>query len=237
MKRLLTTGIACCFALGIWLSAAQAYEAGAVSGGGSISGEVKYDGNAPAPKKLEVTKDGEVCGSAAKDSPELIVGGNKGIKNAVVYLANISKGKAMDIAPAKLDQKGCEYAPHVTVVPAGAEFEILNSDGILHNIHTFSKTNSPINKAQPKFKKTMKETIAKAEIIPMKCDVHTWMSGVIVAADHPYYAVTDENGAFSLKNVPPGTYQLKVWHETLGEQTKDVTVAGGGDAKADFAMK
>lgn len=237
MKRFLVVGIACCFVLGIWLSAARAYEAGAVSGGGGISGEVKYGGNPPAAKKLDVTKDNEVCGKGPKDSPELIVGGSKGIKNAVVYLANISKGKAMDAAAAEIDQKGCEYTPHVVMMKAGGPIDILNNDGILHNIHSTSKVNREINVAQPKFKKKLTQTIEKPEIIQVKCDVHSWMSGVIVAAEHPYYAVTDDNGAFKLADVPPGKYQVKVWHETLGEQNKEIEVKGGGEAKVSFELK
>jgi plastocyanin len=238
MKKFLVVGITCCFVLGIWFSAARAYEAGAVSGGGSISGNVKYGGNPPAVKKLDVTKDNEVCGKDAKNSPELIVGGgSKGIKNAVVYLANITKGKAMDAAAAEIDQKGCEYAPHVVVMKAGGSIDILNNDGILHNIHSTSKVNKEINVAQPKFKKKLTQTIEKPEIIHVKCDVHNWMSGVIVAADHPYYAVTDDNGAFKLADVPPGKYQVKVWHETLGEQNKEIEVKGGGDSNVSFELK
>lgn len=235
MKKLLAAATACCFVLGTWVYA-KAYEGGAVSGGGSISGEVKYAGTPPAPKKLEVTKDTDVCGKD-KVSQELVVGGNKGIKNAVVFIAGISKGKKLEAKEAVLDQKGCEYHPHVEIVAAGAPLKILNSDGILHNIHTHSKVNSPVNKAQPKFKKEMTETIAKAEIIPVKCDVHGWMSAVLVVADNPYYVVTDDNGAFKLTDVPAGTYQLKIWHETLGEQTKQVTVTAGGDAKVSAEMK
>lgn len=207
-----------------------------VSGGGTISGEVKYAGNPPAPKKLEITKDTGVCGEE-KTSQDLIVGGNKGIKNAVVYIAGIAKGKPMDNKEAVLDQKGCEYHPHVQIVTAGAPIRILNSDGILHAIHTHSKVNAHIKRAQPKFQKEMVTKIEKAEIVPVKCDVYGWMSAVLVVADHPYYAITDENGAFRLTDVPTGTYHLKIWHETLGELTKQVTVTAGGDAKVSVELK
>lgn len=235
MKKLLAAATACCFVLGTW-AYAKAYEGGAVSGGGSISGEVKYAGAPPAPKKLEVSKDTDVCGKD-KTSQDLVVGGNKGIKNAVIFIANISKGKKLEAKEAVLDQKGCEYHPHVQVVTAGAPIKILNSDGILHNIHTHSKINPPVNKAQPKFKKEMTEKIEKAEIVMVKCDVHGWMSAVLAVADNPYYAVTDDNGGFKLTDVPAGTYQVKIWHETLGEQTKQVTVTAGGDAKVTAEMK
>ncbi|MBI2876235.1 MAG: carboxypeptidase regulatory-like domain-containing protein [Candidatus Tectomicrobia bacterium] len=236
MKKRLVAGIACCFVLGMWLATVQAYEAVVVSKGGSISGTVKYEGIPPTPGKLEITRDHAVCGSEAKDSPDLIVNSNKEIKNAVVYLANISQGKAMDETDPVLDQKGCKYVPHVMVMPAGGKIWIQNSDGILHHIHLHSRIISPISYTFPKFKKKIAMVIEHAEIIPVRCDVHGWMKGVIVAAGHPYYAVTNDNGAFRLTDVPPGKYQVKVWHETLGEQTREIEVTSGADAHVHFEL-
>ncbi len=160
-----------------------------------------------------------------------MVGPNKGIKNAVLSLAG-AKGPAPKPAqkPA-LNQKGCQFNPHVLVVPAGAEMDILNSDGILHNIHTFSKANPSINKAQPKFKKVMTEKLDKPEVVRVQCDVHGWMSAWIAVTDHPYYAVTDEAGAFKLDNVPPGKHAVEVWHEALGKVTREVEVKAGASTK------
>jgi hypothetical protein len=135
-----------------------------------------------------------------------------------------------------LDQNGCEYVPHVRAFPAGSEVEIKNSDGILHNIHTYSEKNAPINRAQPKFKKVIKETFKAPEVVKVTCDAHNWMLGWFVVQDHPYYAVTDDKGAFKLTDVPPGDYELKVWHETLGEKTQKVTVGGGAEASANFEL-
>ncbi|HYD50307.1 MAG TPA: carboxypeptidase regulatory-like domain-containing protein [Terriglobales bacterium] len=217
--------------------ALAAYQGGAVSGGGSISGTVKFNGTAPAPKSLDATKDKEVCGQHKILDESLVVGSDGALKNAVVSITNITKGKAHDTAAKpELDQKGCVYIPHVMTAPAGAEIQIKNSDGILHNIHTYSSKNTPINRAQPKFKKVMGETFKEPETIRVTCDAHGWMQGWIVVTDHPYYAVTDDSGNFKLTDVPPGDYELKVWHEKLGEQTQKVTVAGGGDAKADFTL-
>ncbi|MBI2876671.1 MAG: carboxypeptidase regulatory-like domain-containing protein [Candidatus Tectomicrobia bacterium] len=235
MRRLLTAALACCLVLGTAVYA-RAYEGGTVSDGGSISGEVKYAGNPPAPKKLTISKSQEVCGQE-KTSPELIIGTNQGIKNAVVYIAQISQGKPMDGHEAVLEQRGCEYVPHLQVMRAGVPLRVLNRDGLLHNLHTHSRLNPPINKVQPKVKKEIVERIEQAEIILVKCDMHGWMSAVLVVADHPYYAITDENGAFKLTDVPAGTYQLKIWHETLGEQTRQVTVIAGGDDRVTAAMK
>jgi hypothetical protein len=117
------------------------------------------------------------------------------------------------------------------VVPTTGQLDILNSDGILHNIHTHSTANPASNKAQPKFKKTLTEKFTKPEIVKATCDAHGWMTGWIVATDHPFVAVTDENGNFTIKDVPAGNYKVEIWHETLGKQVKEVSIKGKEDAK------
>lgn len=223
-------------ALGWAVRPASAYDGGPVSGGGSIAGTVKLQGSAPPPKPIEVTKDKEVCGTHEIKSEDLLVSGSGGIENAVVSITNITKGKAMGPMEATLDQKGCVYVPHVLLFPAGANVKINNDDGILHNIHTYSTKNPPINRAQPKFKKTIEEKFAQPEVIKVTCDAHGWMGGWFISEDHPYYAKTDANGSYKLADVPPGEYELKVWHEKLGEKTQKITVTSGGEAKADFEL-
>jgi plastocyanin len=211
------------------------YAGGSVSDGGSISGTVKLKGNAPAPKKLDVNKDKEVCGKTPKEDQSLVVSGGN-IANAVVTITDIKKGKQAEVKKVTLDQKGCEYHPHVLAFPAGTTVEILNPDGILHNVHSYSKANSPFNIAQPKFKKTLEQKIDKPEAIEVKCDVHSWMQGWLVATPNPYFAVTDKSGNFKLTDVPAGTYTVEVWHEKLGKSTQKVTVKAKDDAKATFEL-
>jgi len=214
-----------------------AYEGGAVAGGGSIAGVVKVQGAAPAPKNIEITKDKEACGAHGEiKSEDLVVGADNALANAVVSITNITKGKAMAPATPVLDQKGCRYIPHVLAFPAGSTVKILNSDGILHNIHTYSTANPPVNLAQPKFKKELNQKFEKPETIKVSCDAHGWMLGYFISQDHPYYAVTDASGSFKLTDVPAGEYELKVWHEKLGEKTAKVTVAAGAEAKSDFEL-
>lgn len=204
-------------------------------GGGSIVGEVKYAGAAPAPKVLKVNKDNQVCGTEKK-SEEWVVGAKGGVKNAVAMVAG-AKGPAPK--PAKkpeLDQKGCQFAPHVILVPAGAEMDILNPDGVLHNVHTFSTANPSINKAQPKFKKVLTEKFDKAEIIKVQCDAHGWMSGWIVIQDHPYYAVSGDDGSFKIDNVPAGKHTVQLWHESGAKLTKEVEVKAGQPTKVTFEL-
>jgi len=236
MKVLGRNIVAATLALGWLVTSAHAYEAGSVSNGGSISGKVKFQGTAPARKALEVTKDKEVCGAHQIMNEDLVVSSDGGLENAVVSITSISKGKAFDAAAPVLDQKGCVYIPHVLLSPAGATIKINNDDGILHNIHTYSTKNPPINRAQPKFKKTMDEKFDQPEVIKVTCDAHGWMQGWLVVQDHPYYAKTDSTGAFKLTDVPPGDYELKVWHGKLGEKTQKITVPAGGAATANFEL-
>lgn len=204
---------------------------------GSISGVVTFAGTVPARQKIEITKDVNICGKVPHYQTNLVVSDkNKGIANVVVKLTNVRGGQSL-AAPGDefvLDQNGCQFVPRVLVVPEGATLTIKNSDGILHNIHTYSEENQPINKAQPKFLKKITASFDKPEIIRVTCDVHNWMSGYIVVVDNPYYAVTDEAGKFELTDIPPGTYTIEYWHETLGKQTRQITVPEAGTAEANF---
>ncbi len=207
----------------------------AAAAGGTISGTVKYDGSAPAPKKVEITKDKDVCGLKPHFDESLIVGSNGGIANAVV----IVKGAKGELKPqnVEFDQKGCDYVPHVLAFPAGSTVDIINSDGILHNIHTYSTVNPSFNMAQPKFKKKIEEKVEKPEVIKVTCDAHGWMKGWWVATDTPYYAVTDDSGNFTIKDVPPGNYTVQVWQEKLGTEDQKVDVKDGATANANFSLK
>ena len=202
----------------------------------TIIGEVKLVGEAPTPKMLKVSKDTEACGQE-KPSEELVVGPNKGVKWAVASLLDAKGGNSDASKKMVVDQNGCAFKPHVTLVPAGGPVDILNNDGILHNFHTFSTANPSINKAQPKFKKVMTEKFDKPEIVQIKCDAHSWMSGWIVVTDHPYHAVTDDAGTFKLEGVPPGKHTVQVWHESLGKQVKEIEVKAGETVKVVFELK
>lgn len=217
-------------------TAVLGYEAGPVTNGGSITGTVKYKGTPPPRETLDVNKDKEVCAVTPKFSRDLVVSPDGGIKYAVVSIVDIKKGKPFAKDTAVLDQKGCEYQPHIVQLEAGGQLEIKNSDGILHNIHTYSKENPPVNRAQPKFKKTIKETFEKPEMVRLTCDVHGWMTGWLAVEEHPYVAITDENGKFSLTDVPPGDYELRVWQEKLGEMTQKVTVQPGAETTVNFEL-
>jgi len=207
----------------------------AASSGGTISGRVVLVGDAPAAKKIKVTKDNEKCGSevAAED---LVVGADKGIQYAVVSVVGLKGVPAKPVNPPTVEQKGCVFRPHVLIAPIGVGVDILNSDGILHNFHTNSTKNSPMNRAQPGFRKKMTETFNQAEVIKVSCDAHSWMSGWLVVTDHPYIDATDASGAFKIADVPPGNQTIEVWHETLGKITKPVTVKAGEETKVTIEL-
>jgi plastocyanin len=218
--------------------AAAALAAGvapALADGGTISGTVKYGGTPPAPKKVEITKDKDVCGLKPHFEEDLEVDSSGGIANAVVVLKD-AKGTAKP-GDVTFDQKGCDYVPHVLAFPAGSTVNIVNSDGILHNIHTYSTKNPSFNMAQPKFKKVIKQKVDQPEVIKVTCDAHGWMRGWWYVTDTPYYAVTDDKGNFTIKDVPPGNYTIEVWQEKLGTDDQKVDVKAGQTATSNFTLK
>jgi len=227
MRRTLTAGTA----IALMTGAAMWFVTGVgAQGGGTIEADVKYNGAAQV-EKLKVNKDTEKCGTEAVIE-KVVVGGNKGLANAVV---SVPGAKGATKAKAVLDQHGCKFVPHVVVMQPG-ELEIKNSDDILHNIHTYSTANPSINKAQPKFKKTMTEKLEKPEFVKITCDVHSWMLGW-VAVVPGLAGVTDKDGVTKIENVPAGKQKIEVWHETLGKQEKDVEVKAGQVTKVSFEMK
>ncbi|HEU4400719.1 MAG TPA: carboxypeptidase regulatory-like domain-containing protein [Candidatus Polarisedimenticolia bacterium] len=216
--------------------AALAAVAAAPAFAGEIVGKVKYAGNAPTPAPISITKDQAVCGKTPQVESSLLVAADKSVKNVVVSITDPKDGKKMAASATnpKIDQNGCKFVPRVQIVPAGQTIDIVNDDGILHNIHSWPKNNVPFNKAQPKFKKVMTEKFDKPDVVKISCDVHSWMQGYIIVAGHPYFALSDDAGNFKIADVPAGTYTLEYWHEKLGTQTKQVTVPATGSVQADF---
>ena len=229
MRKVLGALVALAVVAGVVALAGRPGPAGA-QGGGTIEAEVKYNG-APVVEKLKVNKDTEKCGTETVIE-KVVVGGNKGLAHAVV---SVPSTKGAKVAKGVVDQKGCRFVPHVQVMAPG-EVEIKNSDDILHNIHTYSTANASINKAQPKFKKTMTEKFEKPEIIKITCDVHSWMLGWVAVVPGAA-GVTDANGVAKLEGVPAGKHKVEVWHETLGKQEKEVEVKAGQVTKVSFEMK
>jgi plastocyanin len=197
-------------------------------GAGEIQGRVLVAGTAPAPKKVPITIDQYVCGTE-QVAGDLVVSGAREVRNVVVWIENPPPGAPATppAAATPMDQKECVFVPRVVIVPAAGTVEFLNSDRLLHNLHSVSKENASFNRTQPKGR-TIPITFGKPEIVRIDCDLHSWMRGWVVVAQHPFYALTDAQGRFKLDNVPPGQYTLRLWHERLGESSRQVTVAEGG---------
>ncbi len=224
----------------------ESYNKITVSDGGKISGVVKFEGEVPEMKKLQIGKDPEVCGKIDKFDETLVVSKDaKLVKNTIVYLMDISQGKDFDKdAKVEIDQKGCRFNPHVQIVPVGVKLNVLNNDKATHNVHIFGTRDnkSSVNKQQTKNRKRLRlDPVKYAEgPVRVECDIHGWMKAWVAYVPHPYFAVTNEKGEFTLEDVPPGDYKLGYWHEACGTNNKEpvkVTVAAGGEVKQDFTLK
>ena len=208
---------------------------------GTLKGHVKYDGKPPKKKRLRMDAD-PVCGSSHSGpvySENFKMAKDGSMAEALVYLKDVSYDGGVPSEPAVLDQKGCIYMPHVFGMGAGQELLIKNSDATLHNIHSMPKVNKEFNFAMPKVVKEKKSTFSLSEPDPfyIKCDVHPWMKSWVLVSDHPFFAVTDENGNFSIEGIPAGTYEVVCWQEKFGKRTitKKVTI-GDGDTTENFVF-
>jgi len=243
MPRRLTSGRSHLVAPAVFLilfvaAVAQPDQAKEVRESGTVSGIVRYGGVPASPVPVAITKDREVCGIAPVYDQSLVVGRDSGLANVVLTLAAMAQGQPAKPAPAvRFDQKGCQYIPHVLVFPAGSSVVILNSDGILHNIHTESIVNPVVDLAQPGFKKQIRVTIEKPEVIKVTCDAHNWMEGWWYVTATPFYAVTGSDGRYAIHGVPPGAYTLRVWQERLGMLSQHLAVRPGAATVANFTLK
>ena len=204
--------------------------------GGAIKGTVTLKGASPELKKLAVTIDQYVCGKE-KNPEDLVLSPQGGVRSAVVWLDKPPAGAPAAALPSAttMDQKECVFAPRVVVVPPGGRIDFLNSDRLLHNLHSTPSANPPFNRTQPKGR-TITITFEKPEIIRVTCDLHSWMRGWVVVAEHPYYALTDADGQFTLQGLPPGRYTLRAWQERLGMTSKDVMVGDQDPAAVTLEM-
>jgi len=193
------------------------YKVITVVDGGTISGTVKWSGPIPRNLTFPITKDPQICDPDSKktaDLERLIIGPDGGVANTIVYLSNISTGKALDLPQQRrhLDQKHCRYIPHILLVPQNTALSMQSSDPTLHTIHMEGAAS--FNLPFPFTGQVSNRTMATPGLVHLRCNGgHVWMNAEMMVVPHPYYAVTDESGQFEFTDVPPGTYQIVAWHE------------------------
>jgi plastocyanin len=210
---------------------------------GSITGMVKLEGTAPKAQRIRM--DAEPNCAKEHTSPvmseEYVVNEKGGLANVVVYVKDGLGNRTFPTPtqPAVLDQHGCVYLPHVIAVQVNQPVEVLNSDPTTHNVHPVPSNNKEWNKSQPPKAEKIVETFAREEIaIPVKCNVHPWMKSYIAVLKHPYFKVTGKDGAFEIKNLPPGDYTLVAWHGVLGPSADQKVTIGPKESKAiEFTFK
>jgi hypothetical protein len=202
------------------------YKQAPVPNGGTISGEIRVVGDVPSLPAQPVFKHPEVCGTSLPDQ-RLLLGKNGELQNAVVSLTDIKEGKAVVKLPVTLDNIGCAFVPHVFSATVGQTLTIRNSDPLLHDAHAILGSRTLFNVALPKGK-TVTKPLGDAGLVHINCNVrHTWMQAYGMVVDHPYHMVTAADGRFRLEDVPPGTWNLRVWHEMLGSRDQQVRVQAG----------
>jgi plastocyanin len=201
---------------------------------GSLMGRVRWDGKPPPQPRLSVARYKEVCGASVADD-RLTIGPSGGVRWAVVTIDGAKSDKKLEGDPSVvLDNHGCRFAPHVLAAQVGQWLEIHNSDPILHNAHAWVGKETLFNVNLPP-DELIRRPLTRPGLISFTCDMrHTWMSAYVVVADHPFQSVTDAYGEYQIDELPPGTYNVRVWHEKLGTREHPVTIEAGGVATVDF---
>jgi len=213
--------------------------AGPNPAGGTVSGKVTYEGTPAKMKPIDMSKE-PTCAKMYTTPPlaeTVITGSGNSLENVVVY---ISAGAPDDAAPstaAVFTQKGCRYIPHLLAFQVNQELKIQNEDQTSHNIHPLPKLNRECNKSQPPGTPPISEKYDKAEIFPVKCNVHPWMHGTFAVLKNSHYAVTGDGGSFTLPNLPPGKYTITAWHESYGDQSQEITITGSESKTVNFVFK
>ena len=221
------------------------YTVAPVDNGATVQGVVTFAGTAPASDKILISKDNEVCGTGNREIQWVSSGDDKGLQNVAVYIADIEQGKDWD-KPKEgyfLNQEGCRFVSDFFAVPKGEELRVLNSDPILHNIHSYEiigrARRTLFNVGQPEkgFEFTKLIRTRRSNVVKIECDAHNFMHAWVFAPENPYFALVGAKGGYKIEDVPAGTHTIKAWHPTLGEQEAEVTLEAGGKAALNFEFK
>jgi hypothetical protein len=208
--------------------------------GGTINGKATYEGTPVKPTPIDMSKEPSCATQHATPilTESVVTGPNNVLENVAVYVsAGAPDETTPPSQPAKFDQKGCQYLPHLLAFQVNQSLEIANDDQTSHNIHPLPKVNREWNKSQPAGSPPISEKYDKPEFILVKCNIHSWMRGRFAIFKNSHYAVTRSEGSFTLPNLPPGKYAITAWHESYGEQTQELTIGGGETKTIDFVFK
>jgi plastocyanin len=213
-----------------------------MANGATITGKVAFDGAKPVLKTIDMSDKPECAKQhpTPQKSEEAIVNDNGTLKYAFVWVKSGLPDQSWQVpsTPVLLDQHACMYSPHVIGVMAGQQIDVKNSDPTNHNIHPMPQTNQEWNESQPPGSPDKMQSFPRQEVmIPVKCNIHPWMRSYIGVVSHPFFAVTGDDGTFTIKGLPPGTYTVETWHEKYGTQDQTVTVGPKDSKTVDFSFK
>jgi plastocyanin len=211
--------------------------------GGTVTGKVSFTGEKPKRVELDMSAN-PTCARVHSKTPAysevVVVNENGTLRNAFVWVkAGLPNATWTPPASAAvLEQDGCVYLPHVIGAMVGQKLEIRNSDLTNHNVHSLAEANESWNISQPPKGDSLIKTFTRQEVmIPMKCNVHPWMKAYVGVVSHPFFAVTGDDGSFTIRGLPPGTYTIEAWHETYGRQTQQVTVGPKESKSVEFTFR
>jgi len=207
----------------------------------TLSGAIAFEGEAPAVQKIQMGADPScmLLHPDSINSDNVIVNENGSLKNVFVYVKEGVSGKFDTPKEAVIfDQVGCLYSPKIFGIQTNQPLEIRNSDNTLHNVHALSKNNPQFNLGMPIKGMKLKKKFKNHEVmLKIKCEVHPWMAAYAGVLEHPFFAVTGDNGQFQIKDLPAGEYVIEAWHEVFGTQTQSVSIGADADEEIYFQFK
>jgi plastocyanin len=206
---------------------------------GGVSGRVTFDGTPVKPRTIDMSQEPTCAKQYSKPvtAETVVTGPENALENVVVFVSAGAPDEPPPAQPAVLVQKGCRYAPHILAFQTNQDFEIVNEDQTSHNVHTMPSSNREWNKSQPPGAPPIEDKYARAEFIPIKCNIHPWMKGTLAVMKNSHYMITTGDGEFKLPNLAPGNYTITAWHESYGEQTQEVTITGSETKSVNFVFK
>lgn len=207
---------------------------------GTLTGRIVLDGTPPPSEVIRLDGDPKceaLAAGAERRTEYIVVGADNAVQNVFVY---VKDGLAPSLypvpsTPVVLDQQGCRYVPRVLGIQVGQPLTIRNSDPLLHNVRADPQINQPFDVGTPIQGMEIQRTFSTREVmVPVKCNVHAWMNAYVGVLEHPFFAVSDESGRFTIPRLPPGTYTIETWHERLGTRSEQITIAAQDTADLTF---